>query len=115
MNVLIVGQGGREHAMAWKLSLSNEVDTVFVAPGNGGTANENKCINIDIAVNDFLALEKLVIDKEINLIVIGPEDPLVNGIKDHFQNKNVKVFGPDKAGAKLEGSKIYAKKFMFSF
>ena len=113
MNVLIVGQGGREHAMAWKLSLSNEVDTVFVAPGNGGTANENKCINIDIAVNDFLALEKLVIDKEINLIVIGPEDPLVNGIKDHFQNKNVKVFGPDKAGAKLEGSKIYAKKFMF--
>ena len=58
MNVLIVGQGGREHAMAWKLSLSNEVDTVFVAPGNGGTANENKCINIDIAVNDFLALEK---------------------------------------------------------
>ena len=88
MNILIVGQGGREHAMAWKLSLSNKVDTVYVAPGNGGTANENKCINIDIAVNDFLALEKLVIEKEINLIVIGPEDPLVNGIKDHFQNKN---------------------------
>ncbi len=113
MNVLVIGQGGREHALAWKLSLSSQVDTIFIAPGNGGTADEDKCVNIDISVTDFFAIDNLVKDKKIKLIVVGPEDPLVKGIKDYFKNKKVKVFGPDEEGAKLEGSKIYAKKFMF--
>ena len=94
MNVLVVGQGGREHALAWKLSKSKQVSKIFVAPGNGGTANEAKCFNKSINVNNFSALEELVNSENIELIVVGPEDPLVNGINDYFQDSGVKVFGP---------------------
>ena len=113
MNVLVVGQGGREHALAWKLSKSKKVGKIFVAPGNGGTAKELKCFNKNIDVNNFSALEELVNSENIELIVVGPEDPLVNGINDYFQNSSVQVFGPTKEGAQLEGSKIFSKKFMF--
>ena len=113
MNVLVVGQGGREHALAWKLSKSKQVSKIFVAPGNGGTANEAKCFNKSINVNNFSALEELVNSENIELIVVGPEDPLVNGINDYFKDSGVKVFGPTKEGAQLEGSKIFSKKFMF--
>ena len=113
MNVLVVGQGGREHALAWKLSKSKKVSKIFVAPGNGGTANEAKCFNKSINVNNFSALEELVNSENIELIVVGPEDPLVNGINNYFQDSRVKVFGPTKEGAQLEGSKIISKKFMF--
>ena len=113
MNVLVVGQGGREHALAWKLSKSKQVSKIFVAPGNGGTANEAKCFNKSINVNNFSALEELVNSEKIELIVVGPEDPLVNGINDYFKDSGVKVFGPTKEGAQLEGSKIFSKKFMF--
>ena len=113
MNVLVVGQGGREHALAWKLSKSKQVSKIFVAPGNGGTANEAKCLNKSINVNNFSALEELVNSENIELIVVGPEDPLVNGINDYFKDSGVKVFGPTKEGAQLEGSKIFSKKFMF--
>ena len=113
MNVLVVGQGGREHALAWKLSKSKKVGKIFVAPGNGGTAKELKCFNKNIDVNNFSALEELVNSENIELIVVGPEDPLVNGINDYFQNSSVQVFGPTEKGAQLEGSKIFSKKFMF--
>ena len=113
MNVLVVGQGGREHALAWKLSQSKQVSKIFVAPGNGGTAIESKCFNKNIDVNNFSALEKLVNSENIELIVVGPEDPLVNGINNYFQDSKVQVFGPTKEGAQLEGSKIFSKKFMF--
>ncbi len=113
MNVLVVGQGGREHALAWKLSQSKLVSKIFVTPGNGGTANESKCFNKNIDVNNFSALEELVTNENIELIVVGPEDPLVNGINDYFQDSKVQVFGPTKEGAQLEGSKIFSKRFMF--
>ena len=113
MKVLVIGQGGREHAIAWKLSQSNKVKDIFIAPGNGGTALENKCTNLDIDIDDFKSLKENVEKREIDLIIVGPEDPLVNGISNYFKNTNIKVFGPDKEGAKLEGSKIYSKKFMF--
>ena len=113
MNVLVIGQGGREHAIAWKLAQSQKVEIVFVAPGNGGTEVEDKCENINITISDFSAIQKLIREKNIKLVVIGPEDPLVNGLVDFLQNEDVLVFGPSANGAKLEGSKIYSKKFMF--
>jgi phosphoribosylamine--glycine ligase len=114
MNVLVIGQGGREHAIAWKLAQSEKVETVFVAPGNGGTEVEDKCENISINISDFPAIKTLVKERNIKLVVIGPEDPLVNGLVDFLQNEGVLVFGPSANGAMLEGSKIYSKKFMFN-
>ncbi|HNQ66806.1 MAG TPA: phosphoribosylamine--glycine ligase [Bacteroidales bacterium] len=117
MNVLILGSGGREHALAYQISKSNVLSKLFVAPGNAGTAQIAE--NIKISVNDFNAISEFVIQNNINIIVVGPEDPLVSGIVDFFRSKsefnNLHIIGPDKLGAKLEGSKDFAKEFMFKY
>mgnify|MGYP003643521621 FL=1 len=114
MNILILGSGGREHTFAWKLAQSNKLSKLFVAPGNAGT--EKIATNIPIGVNDFDAIKKLVLEENIELVFVGPEDPLVNGIHDYFLNdqelKTIAVIGPEKLAATLEGSKEFAKKFM---
>jgi phosphoribosylamine---glycine ligase len=114
MKILILGSGGRECAFAWKMSQSNLCSALFIAPGNGGTKNYGQ--NIQISPNDFPAVERFCIDENIKLVVVGPEDPLVNGIVDYFQNspslQNVHIIGPDKTAAQLEGSKSFAKAFM---
>lgn len=114
MNILILGSGGREHTLAWKLHQSPKLSQLFVAPGNAGTASIAK--NIPINVNDFVALKNVVLSEDIDMVVIGPEDPLVNGVHDFFLNddelKDIPVIGPQKAAAELEGSKEFAKKFM---
>lgn len=114
MDILIIGSGGREHTLAWKLAQSELLSTLYVAPGNAGTASF--AVNVPISVNDFQQIKDLVIDKEISLVVVGPEDPLVNGIHDFFLQddvlKDIPVIGPQKAGAILEGSKEFAKDFM---
>ncbi len=114
MNILIVGAGGREHAIAWKIKQSDLCDELFVAPGNAGT--HEMATNIAIGVNDFEKLGQLVLDKNIELVVVGPEEPLVKGITDYFGQtdalKHVKIVGPDQEGAQLEGSKDFSKAFM---
>jgi phosphoribosylamine--glycine ligase len=114
MNILIVGSGGREHALAWKMAQSHHCDNLFIAPGNPGTASIGT--NIDIQVNDFAGLKKLALENAIDLIVVGPEDPLVNGIYDYFLNDEVtthiNVIAPSAAAAQLEGSKAFSKHFM---
>ncbi|MFT6839109.1 MAG: phosphoribosylamine--glycine ligase [Sediminicola sp.] len=114
MNILILGAGGREHTLAWKLKQSPKLGQLFVAPGNAGTAAVAK--NLSIGVNDFEAIKKAVIANNINMLVVGPEDPLVNGVHDFFLNdseiKHIPVIGPQKAAATLEGSKDFAKEFM---
>jgi phosphoribosylamine--glycine ligase len=114
MNILILGSGGREHTFAWKLSQSNKLSKLFVAPGNAGTAEI--AINVPIGVNDFEAIKELVLKENIELVFVGPEDPLVNGIHDFFLNDDklnkVAVIGPEKLAATLEGSKEFAKEFM---
>ncbi len=107
MNIAVIGSGGREHAIVWKLSQSKLADEVFVLPGNGGTEN-----NVDVDINDFEMILNFCRHNTGELIFVGPEDPLAAGIVDYFANTPVKVFGPDKAGAQLEGSKIFAKQFM---
>lgn len=110
MNILLVGSGGREHALAWKLGKSEKINKIYVAPGNGGTANEEKCENIDIIkIEELLKFAK---EKNIDLTIVGPEEPLINGIVDAFKKEGLKIFGPDKAGAMLEGSKSFSKDFM---
>ena len=111
MKILVIGQGGREHALAWKLSQSKKCKVIYVAPGNGGTSTEVKCLNVSIKVNDFPSIKKFIIEKQIDLVVIGPEDPLVNGLVDYLQDLNILIFGPCSNGARLEGSKIFSKKF----
>ena len=114
MNILLLGSGGREHALAWRISQSSRVEKLFIAPGNGGTAQVGT--NVPIAVTDFDALKKFVLANAIQMVVVGPEDPLVKGIYDFFINdlelKNIPVIGPSKTGAQLEGSKDFAKAFM---
>ena len=110
--VLIVGSGGREHALAWKISQSDKVERIFVAPGNAGTEYEVKTKNVDISPNDIDSLIKFSKSKNINLVVVGPEDPLVNGITDQFNTAGINCFGPSAEAAKLEGSKGYSKMFM---
>jgi len=110
--VLIVGSGGREHAFAWKISQSQKVEKVFVAPGNAGTEGEANTTNVDISPNDIDSLIKFSKSKNINLVVVGPEDPLVNGITDQFNAAGINCFGPSAEAAKLEGSKGYSKMFM---
>ena len=112
MKVLIVGGGGREHALAWKAAQSDQVDVVYVAPGNAGTAIENKLENIAIAAEDIDALKAFAIKENIDLTIIGPEAPLVAGIVDEFQTAGLACFGPTKAGAILEGSKSFSKDFL---
>jgi phosphoribosylamine--glycine ligase len=117
MNILIIGSGGREHTLAWKIKQSQKTENLFIAPGNAGTATLGS--NVDIGVNDFEAIGKFVLENNISLIVVGPEDPLVNGIHDFFlekpELKNVVVIGPVKAGAMLEGSKSFANEFMSKY
>jgi len=114
MNILIIGSGGREHALGWKIRQSEKLQSLYFAPGNAGTAEIGANINID--VNDFNSIKKAILKNNINLVVVGPEVPLVNGIHDYIisqpELKNVKVVGPKKAGAVLEGSKDFAKDFM---
>ena len=111
MNVLMIGSGGREHALAWKLAQSTSVETVFVAPGNAGTANEPSCRNVDINPSDFGALAQFARDNNCGLTVVGPEAPLVDGIVDHFSSEGLACFGPTAAAAQLEGSKAFTKDF----
>ena len=114
MNILILGSGGREHTFAWKISQSHLCKKLYISPGNGGTSNYGENIYADI--NNFDEIKNLVINKKIDLVLVGPEDPLVNGIVDYFEQsyelKNVKIFGPNKLGAQLEGSKAFSKSFM---
>ena len=114
MKVLLLGSGGREHAFAWKIAQSAKVEKLFIAPGNAGTATCGE--NVAIKADDFEALKQFTVEKGINMVVVGPEDPLVKGIYDDFKNDartaNIPVIGPSKQGAVLEGSKDFAKSFM---
>lgn len=110
--ILIIGSGGREHALAWKCAQSSDVSNIFVAQGNAGTSLENKVENINIDVMDFNNLIQVAKDSNIDLTIIGPEAPLAHGIVDKFQNNGLACFGPSKACAQLEASKSYAKTFM---
>ena len=110
MKVLVVGSGGREHVLAWKLSKSRKVDKVFCAPGNGGIDIVAKCVNIK--ADDINALADFAIRNKIGLTVVGPEDPLTKGIVDVFQKKRLKIFGPDIKASQLEGSKVFTTEFM---
>ena len=114
MNVLILGSGGREHAFAWKISQSSLCKKLLIAPGNAGTAQVGK--NIEIKVNEFEKIKQLCISEEIDMLIVGPEDPLVNGIYDFFNEdvnlQQITVIGPSKKGAQLEGSKEFSKEFM---
>ncbi|MDQ7016664.1 MAG: phosphoribosylamine--glycine ligase [Gammaproteobacteria bacterium] len=112
MNVLVIGGGGREHALAWKLAQSTQVKQVFVAPGNAGTAHETKLKNINIGAEDLPALLDFAQTNQIGLTVVGPEAPLVAGIVDLFQQHDLKIFGPTAAAAQLEGSKAFTKDFL---
>ena len=115
MNILLLGSGGREHAMAWKIAQSPKLTTLFIAPGNPGTATVGT--NLPIAVDNFPEIKVAVLENNINLVVVGPEDPLVKGVVDFFaadtELKDIPVVGPDKIGAQLEGSKDFSKQFMF--
>ncbi|PRY63583.1 phosphoribosylamine--glycine ligase [Vreelandella songnenensis] len=112
MKVLMIGGGGREHALAWKLAQSSNVEQVFVAPGNAGTATEAKLTNIDIAATDLAGLEAFAREENIGLTVVGPEAPLVEGVVDRFQAAGLAIFGPTQAAAQLEGSKSFTKDFL---
>jgi phosphoribosylamine--glycine ligase len=115
MNILLIGSGGREHALAWKIKQSSLCDNLFVAPGNAGTSLVAQ--NVSIAVDDFTKLGDFCLANQISLVVVGPEVPLVKGIRDYFENdpslKNILMVGPGKVGAQLEGSKDFSKQFMF--
>ncbi len=114
MNVLILGSGGREHAMAWKVSKSSQLGDLYIAPGNAGSKEVGE--NVDLDINNFSQIAEFSIDKKIDILVVGPEGPLVNGIHDYFDSredlKGVTVIGPHKEAAQLEGSKDFSKKFM---
>lgn len=114
MKILLLGSGGREHALAWKIVQSNKCDKLFIAPGNAGTSNVGE--NVAIKTDDFEAIKQFCVDKNIDMVVVGPEDPLVKGIYDNMKaderTKNIPVIGPSKQGAVLEGSKDFAKDFM---
>ncbi|MBI3194310.1 MAG: phosphoribosylamine--glycine ligase, partial [Ignavibacteriae bacterium] len=110
MNILVIGSGGREHALVWKLIQSKKVEKLFCAPGNPGIAELAECV--PIKANNIEALKKFALEQKIDLTVVGPEQPLVDGIVDEFESADLKIFGPSKAAARLEGSKIFAKQFM---
>ncbi len=112
MNVLIIGNGGREHALAWKASQSAEVERVFVAPGNAGTGREAGLENVAIAVDDFAALADFAEANQVGLTIVGPEQPLVDGVVDYFSDRGLRCFGPSKGAAQLEGSKAFTKDFL---
>ena len=114
MKVLLLGSGGREHALAWKIAQSDKCEKLFIAPGNAGTAAVGE--NVAIKADDFEALKQFCVENGVDMVVVGPEDPLVKGVYDDFRDdertKNIPVIGPSKAGAVLEGSKDFAKHFM---
>ncbi|MGL5920607.1 MAG: phosphoribosylamine--glycine ligase, partial [Bacteroidales bacterium] len=114
MNILLLGSGGRENALAWKMKQSNKLNKLFIAPGNAGTAMLGT--NVPMAASDFPQVKEFVLANNINMVVVGPEDPLVKGVFDFFKNddqlKHIPVIGPSKEGAQLEGSKDFAKAFM---
>ena len=112
MKVLVVGNGGREHALAWKLLQSPNIEEVICTPGNGGTATLKGCRNISLAVDDFQGIANVALENKVSLIVVGPELPLSLGITDYLQSYNLKVFGPTKMGAQIEASKTWAKTLM---
>jgi phosphoribosylamine--glycine ligase len=115
MNILLLGSGGREHALAWKMAQSPALNKLFIAPGNPGTATLGT--NIPVSADDFPAIKKLVLENAVDMVVVGPEDPLVKGVVDFFRADenlmDIPVIGPDKIGAQLEGSKDFSKQFMF--
>lgn len=115
MNILVVGAGGREHALAYKLAQSPLAKTVYVAPGNAGTAVEEKIENVDVGAEDLLGLLSFAKDKRVDLTVVGPEQPLVDGIVDLFEAEGLAIFGPSKAAAQLEGSKSFTKDFLAKY
>lgn len=110
MEILLIGSGGREHAIARKISKNGKVSKIYCAPGNGGTAIENKCVNINI--NSIEELKKFAIDNKVDLTIVGPEKPLIDGIVDVFKKEELKIFGPSQNAAMLEGSKSFSKDFM---
>lgn len=114
MNILLLGSGGREHALAWKIAQSEKVNKLYIAPGNAGTDQCGE--NVNIKATDFDAIKAFCIDNDVNMVVVGPEDPLVKGIYDYFRNDtaiaHIPVIGPSKEGAQMEGSKDFAKRFM---
>jgi len=112
MNILIIGSGGREHALAWKAAQNPNVETVFVAPGNAGTASDAKLRNLDIDVLDFAKLADFATNNDVALTIVGPEAPLVAGVVDYFQARGLPCFGPRKGAAQLEGSKAFTKDFL---
>lgn len=112
MNVLIIGAGGREHALGWKVAQNPNVETVFVAPGNAGSALEPKLENVAIDVEDIQGLVAFAKEKNIELTIVGPEAPLVIGVVDAFQEAGLAIFGPTQAAAQLEGSKAFTKDFL---
>lgn len=112
MKVLVIGNGGREHALAWKLLQSKQIEKVFCAPGNGGTASLERCENVAYQVDDFEGMSQLAQKEGISLVIVGPEVPLAKGITDYLQAKGLMVFGPNRAGAQIEASKAWAKALM---
>ena len=112
MNILVIGSGGREHALAWKASQSAQAETVFVAPGNAGTAIEPNIENVDIGVDNFSALADFAEANKVGLTIVGPEQPLVDGIVDYFNQRQLAIFGPSSGAAQLEGSKSFTKDFL---
>src|SRR5690606_8869253 len=114
MRVLLLGSGGREHAFSWKIAQSSHLEELFIAPGNAGTRLHGT--NVAIKADDFESIKAFVLDNEITMVVVGPEDPLVKGIRDFFEKdisiQHIPVIGPDKKGAQLEGSKDFSKIFM---
>ncbi len=112
MNVLVIGSGGREHALAWKVAQSPQVNQVYVAPGNAGTAQEDKLTNIDLDVMDKQGLAEFAKNNDVQLTIVGPEAPLVDGIVDYFQSQQLAIFGPSQGAAQLEGSKAFTKDFL---
>ena len=115
MNILVIGSGGREHALVWKLAQSKYSPKIYVAPGNAGTAEEKNTVNVDIALDDIRALVQFAKDKQINLTIVGPEIPLSLGLVNYFEHENLKCLGPKKECVQLESSKSYSKKFMTKY
>ena len=115
MKVLIIGSGGREHSLDWKCAQDDIVKNVFVCPGNAGTYLEDKVSNVELNLNEFSSIEKFCLEEKVDLVIIGPEQPLVDGLTDFLQSKNIKTFGPSKNAAQLEGSKTFSKDFFVKY
>jgi phosphoribosylamine-glycine ligase len=113
LKILIIGSGGREHAISWIISKSKrDIEKIFVMPGNAGTLTEKNVFNIECDINNHEAILNFALDNKIDLTIVGPEVPLVNGISDLFEENNLNIFGPKKYFAQLEGSKVFSKNFM---